>query len=104
VGQPNDPKYANSTRLAYNALLRESMAAKFPASMRHHRRGLFAAVNVGLSYGQGQTAPSWLHNDDYDPLADRLLANEHVARMAIFASGKPRLVAVFLGGYSWRHS
>jgi hypothetical protein len=104
VGQPNNPTYANSTRLAYNALLRESMAAKFPASMYHHRRGLFAAVNIGLSYSQGQTAPSWLHNGDYNPLADRLLANEHVARMATFASGELRLAAAFLDLYSWRHS
>ncbi|KAJ6538071.1 hypothetical protein B0H19DRAFT_962212 [Mycena capillaripes] len=53
--------------------------------MRKHRCGLFAAVNVGLSYGKGQTAPSWLCTN-YDELANRLLANSHIGRMATFAS------------------
>ncbi|KAJ7915782.1 hypothetical protein B0H13DRAFT_2231807 [Mycena leptocephala] len=55
------------------------------------------AINVGLSYGKGQTTPTWLHNDDYDALADRLLANEHLNRLAhspavpAFALWAPRL-------------
>ncbi|KAJ6569468.1 hypothetical protein B0H19DRAFT_235951 [Mycena capillaripes] len=48
-------------------------------------RDLFAAVNVGLSYGKGQTTPSWLRTD-YDELANRLLANPHVGHIATFAS------------------
>jgi hypothetical protein len=27
-----------------------------------HRRG---AINFGISYGKGQSAPSWLHNKEY---------------------------------------
>jgi hypothetical protein len=87
VGQPKDPAYTASTCKAYDAIIREGIAASFLSSMKHHHRGLFAAINVGLSYGQGQVVPSWLHNDEYDGVADRLLANEHVARMATFASG-----------------
>jgi hypothetical protein len=55
--------------------------------MRQHRRGLFAAINVGLSYGKGQSTPTWLHNNAYEGLVARLLANEHLNRLATFASG-----------------
>ncbi|KAF8144080.1 hypothetical protein K438DRAFT_1462156, partial [Mycena galopus ATCC 62051] len=72
--------------------------ARFPASMRKHRRGLFAAINVGLSYGKGQKVPSWLHNKEYDALADGLLANPYINRLASFADSAfalwaPRLYA-----------
>lgn len=56
--------------------------------MRRHRRGLFAAINVGLSYGKGQTAPGWLDAKKYTSLVHRLLANKDIVRMANFASGK----------------
>jgi hypothetical protein len=55
--------------------------------MRRHRRGLFAAINVGLSYGKGQTSPCWLNAKEYAPIAESLLANEDVGRMAGFADG-----------------
>jgi hypothetical protein len=54
--------------------------------MYKHRRGFFAAINVGLSYGKGQAVPSWLHTD-YDDLTNRLLVNPDITRMATFASG-----------------
>ena len=56
--------------------------------MRRHRRGLFAAINVGLSYGKGLAAPTSLDTKMYAPLVDRLLANTDIIRMANFASGK----------------
>jgi hypothetical protein len=66
--------------------MNEGTAAKFPADMRKHRRGLFAAINVGLTFGMGQTIPTWLLPVNYAALAERLLANEHIDRMATFAS------------------
>jgi hypothetical protein len=86
VGQPRRPEYAASVAAAYDAITREGIAARFPAPMYKHRRGFFAAINVGLSYGKGQAVPSWLHTD-YDDLANRLLANPDITRMATFASG-----------------
>lgn len=64
--------------------------------MRHHRRGLFAAITVGLNFGKGQTAPSWLDNKRYTDLSRRLLANKDIIRMANFASCGPLLPFSFL--------
>lgn len=61
--------------------------ARFPADMRRHRRGLFAAVSVGLSYGKGQRLPAWLDNKEYSGLAEGLLGNEYINRLAGFADG-----------------
>ncbi|KAJ7622985.1 hypothetical protein B0H17DRAFT_1219095 [Mycena rosella] len=50
----------------------DGMAATFPAAMRRHRHGLFAVINVGLSYGKGQTIPSALRVDpQYVGIAER---------------------------------
>ncbi|KAJ7867084.1 hypothetical protein B0H14DRAFT_3441981 [Mycena olivaceomarginata] len=37
--------------------------------------GFFAAMNVGLTFGKGQTVPTWLDNKNYTGLAERLLCN-----------------------------
>ncbi|KAJ7048973.1 hypothetical protein C8F01DRAFT_1213543 [Mycena amicta] len=100
AGQPSDPTYAATVALAYAAVIREGAAARFPASMRKHRRGLYAVINVGISYGQGQTAPAWLQSE-YEDTAEHLLADVHVARMAAFASAAfatwaPRLHAYYV--------
>ncbi|KAF8146271.1 hypothetical protein K438DRAFT_1781143 [Mycena galopus ATCC 62051] len=59
--------------------------ARFPASMHKHHRGLFAVINIGLSYGKGQTT-GWL------------LTNPYLNRLASFADSAfalwvPRLYA-----------
>lgn len=87
AGQPRKDAYTASVAAAYEIITQKGIAARFPADMRKHRRGLFAAINVGLSYGKGQTVPSWLHNKDYDNLADELLNDPDIARMGHFASG-----------------
>jgi hypothetical protein len=66
--------------------MNEGTAAQFPADMRKHRRGLFAAINVGLTYGPGQTIPTWLLPGKCASMTERLLRNEHIDRMATFAS------------------
>ncbi|KAJ7737283.1 hypothetical protein DFH07DRAFT_944287, partial [Mycena maculata] len=71
---------------AYDFIKIQGTASHFPAAMCRHRRGLFAAINIGLVYGKGQTAPTWLDNKQYASLAERLLSNEDITRMANFAS------------------
>ncbi|KAJ7862608.1 hypothetical protein B0H14DRAFT_3863084 [Mycena olivaceomarginata] len=87
VGQPRKQKYQESVRAADDTIANEGIAAGFPAYMRKHRRGLFAAINVGLTYSMGCTIPCWLNNKNYNQLAERLLANPHINWMANFASG-----------------
>ncbi|KAF7362837.1 hypothetical protein MVEN_00633500 [Mycena venus] len=86
AGQPDTPSYKASVAAAFQEIMNEGNAAKFPADMRKHRRSLFAAINVGLTYGKGQTVPTWLLCGNYAAMTEQLLANEHIDRMATFAS------------------
>ncbi|KAF7348118.1 hypothetical protein MSAN_01764400 [Mycena sanguinolenta] len=86
AGQPQDNGWRAAVARAYQFIKAQGNAADFPTSMRHHRRGLFAAMNVGLMYGKGLLSPTWLDNKKFTPLAERLLAHPDVARMAHFAS------------------
>ncbi|KAJ7209357.1 hypothetical protein B0H12DRAFT_1030471 [Mycena haematopus] len=85
AGQPNNAEYRQSVELAFDAICNAGSEACFPASMRKHRRGLFAAMNVGLSYGKGTKVPCWLNNKAYTGIAEQLLADRHIKRMAGFA-------------------
>ncbi|KAJ7857095.1 hypothetical protein B0H14DRAFT_2352389 [Mycena olivaceomarginata] len=99
AGQPRDPSYKTSVAAAFGAIMQEGTAARFPAIMRKHRRGLFAVINVGLTFGKGAKVPSWLMPTDYTAMTERLLANEHIARMATFASSAFALWAPRLHEY-----
>ncbi|KAJ6478210.1 hypothetical protein C8R45DRAFT_933970 [Mycena sanguinolenta] len=87
AGQPTANGYGDSVSRAFNFIKSKGNAARFPASMLQHRRGLFAVVNVGLTFGPGQFFPTWLDNKKYTLLADQLLAHQDIGRMAAFASG-----------------
>ncbi|KAF7335507.1 hypothetical protein MVEN_02204500 [Mycena venus] len=78
AGQLNTPSYKASVAAAFQEIMNEGNATKFPADMRKHRRGLFAAINVGLTYSKGQTAPTWLLCGNYTAMTERLLANKHI--------------------------
>ncbi|KAJ7145934.1 hypothetical protein C8R44DRAFT_578679, partial [Mycena epipterygia] len=87
AGQPRNTKFCEAASRAFYAIRDAGSEARFPASMRRHRRGLFAAITVGLSYGKGQTVPCWIHNKEYTGLAEGLLANADVGRLTGFADG-----------------
>ncbi|KAJ7662901.1 hypothetical protein B0H17DRAFT_1162909 [Mycena rosella] len=98
AGQPRHDAYREAVERAVRAIHDAGDEARFPASMRRHRRGLFAIINVGLSYGKGQATPGWLHTKEYTGIADSLLANKDVRRLAGFANAAfalwaPRLYA-----------
>ncbi|KAJ7177350.1 hypothetical protein C8R43DRAFT_942621 [Mycena crocata] len=103
AGQPRTPEYAASAKRVYTLLREEATAARFSRDFCKHRRGLFAAINVGLSYGKGQKTPSFLNNGKYTPMADRLLADPDVGRFAHFASATFQLWAPRLYGYYLEH-
>jgi hypothetical protein len=86
AGQPCKHKYHTSVCAAYDIITAQGIATGFPVSMRKHCRSLFAAINVGLTYGKGCSTPSWLDNKQYDPIAQCLLADTHINRIANFAS------------------
>ncbi|KAJ6472010.1 hypothetical protein C8R45DRAFT_836291, partial [Mycena sanguinolenta] len=103
AGQPRKPDYAAAVQRAFAAICKAGAEAEFPSHMRKHRRGLFAAMNVGLSYGKGQKVPSWLRNNKYDALADELLADDGIGRMASFADAGFALWAPRLYKYYHEH-
>ncbi|KAJ7203289.1 hypothetical protein GGX14DRAFT_570173 [Mycena pura] len=70
AGQPDNHEWRAAVSRAYDAIKQEGDAADFPTSMRRHRRGLFAAINVGLSYGKGVPVPTWLDAKEYTPLVN----------------------------------
>ncbi|KAJ7351526.1 hypothetical protein DFH08DRAFT_913477 [Mycena albidolilacea] len=84
AGQPRNPAYQAAVERAYRVIRDAGSMTWFPPSMCRHRRGLFAAINIGLSYGKGQTSPRWLNTKEYT-IAEDLLVNEDVGRMAGFA-------------------
>ncbi|KAJ7752162.1 hypothetical protein B0H16DRAFT_1317876, partial [Mycena metata] len=100
AGQPDNPNYRAATDAAFAAMRNASKSTCFPAEMKKHRRGLFTAVNVGFSYGKGQSTPGWLDGWDYRALAEEMLANVGIQRMAGFADAAfaiwaPRLHAYY---------
>ncbi|KAJ7326243.1 hypothetical protein DFH08DRAFT_710642, partial [Mycena albidolilacea] len=104
VGQPDRPSYRTAAAAAYDFIKTHGQAAAFPAEMCHHRRGLFAAINVGLMFGKGQTLPTWLDNKQYTGLTDQLLANKDITRMATFASASFKLWAPQLYNHYFQHN
>ncbi|KAJ7276989.1 hypothetical protein C8J57DRAFT_1061498 [Mycena rebaudengoi] len=85
AGQPDHTAYRAAAVAAFNAIRDAGNTARFPAAMRIHRRGLYAAVSVGLSYGKGQQIPSWLDTKEYTEMVEKLLINRAVGRLAGFA-------------------
>ncbi|KAJ7680001.1 hypothetical protein B0H14DRAFT_3535987 [Mycena olivaceomarginata] len=104
VGQPQDELYRASVGRTYDFIKQQGAATHFPAAFCKHRRGLFAAINVGLTFGKGQTLPTWLDNKDYASLTERLLAHDDIARMAHFASAAFRVWAPRLHKYYVDHN
>ncbi|KAJ7736216.1 hypothetical protein DFH07DRAFT_779764 [Mycena maculata] len=91
-----DGCYGEAVKLAFQAIRNAGAEARFSALMHQHRHGLFAAVNIDLSYGKGQRTPSWLHAKEYTGLAEGLLANHSIQCLAgfadaVFALWVPRL-------------
>ncbi|PPR06008.1 hypothetical protein CVT24_004720 [Panaeolus cyanescens] len=85
VGALEDPTYHQSAEKAFEFLDEISKDVQFDAKETKHRRGDFAAVTYGVSYGQGSQEPHWLRCP-HDELMQKVFSNEHIKRLATFAS------------------
>ena len=66
----------------------EGDAANFTAGELNHKRGQgFAAMNAGLSYGNGHQKPTWL-SPARDAIVENLLADPDLQRLAAYQDGK----------------
>ncbi|KAJ2936881.1 hypothetical protein H1R20_g216, partial [Candolleomyces eurysporus] len=75
----------NSCERAFEFLEQCRTAETFHKAESDHRRGDFPAVNYGITYGPGSFEPVLLQCRHNDMMA-RILLNEHVIRLATFAS------------------
>ncbi|KAJ7797048.1 hypothetical protein B0H14DRAFT_3549290, partial [Mycena olivaceomarginata] len=65
AGQPDRDDYRAAVGDAYDFIKQQGDATYFPRAFCRHRRGLFAAINVGLTFGKGQAVPTWIDNKEY---------------------------------------
>ncbi|PPQ84225.1 hypothetical protein CVT24_004612, partial [Panaeolus cyanescens] len=85
VGTLDDPTYHESARKAFEYLEEVSKDVQFELKETCHHRGDFTAVTYGVSYGQGSQLPHWLRCP-HDELMRKAFLNEHIKRLATFAS------------------
>lgn len=88
AGRPSDGSFIKAADSAFQAMLREGNTAGFGPGGVKHRRGLFPALNVGISYGKGQQQPAPLKTGRHAPMLGRLIEDKNFERLATFASGK----------------
>ena len=87
AGMPADPTYKASTTSAYLDFKAIGKGKTFSTRQRSHRRGKFAALPFGVSYGNGQTVPARLRTGGRDDLVEQLRSNTHLERIANFIDG-----------------
>lgn len=90
VGRPDDRTYADCCSTAYALMEQAGKKAGLVEHVEPHRRGHFAALNVGATHGKGTMRPLNLNNKQYAPLVKELLATPELRRIASFASCEPR--------------
>jgi hypothetical protein len=87
AGRPDDPTYLDAAQDAALEMTAEAMSATFAPRERKHRRGEYAAVSVGISFGNGQLEPSRLRDSTHNAMLARLLKSKAISRLATYASG-----------------
>jgi len=87
-GQPDEPTYAASTTAALEIIRAAGKTLVFAEEELYHKRGDYASLGRGLHYGQGHKKPSPLTGHGRESVLDKLLANEHIRCISLFASSE----------------
>jgi hypothetical protein len=87
AGMPADPTYKASTAAVFNEFKAAGEGEAFKVEECIHRRGRFAALPFGISYGNGQTAPARLRTGGHDGLIEMLRGSKDLKRIANYADG-----------------
>ncbi len=87
VGPPDVAEWPEVHRAAFEKVNAEREQATFTKDERKHRRGRFPAINVGISMGMGPDRPGVLELGSHTGMAERLVADPNIIRMANHASG-----------------
>jgi hypothetical protein len=89
----NNPSYCESVKRACDRMTNEAAKYQFqPDELTDRHRGSgFMALNVGLSYGNGHTKPSYRDLGRFGDLADSLLKDVDIQRLASYQDGESTL-------------
>lgn len=89
AGRPKDKDWDAVVEAATKMLLNAEGQFKRRKQEAKHRRGTYAFLGTGVSFGGGQTFPSNLHNPIWkQKILDRLLASKAFQRIAGFGNGE----------------
>jgi hypothetical protein len=91
---PADGTYKESTTAAFEEFKAAGESEAFAVQQRTHRRGRFAALPFGVSYGNGQVVPARLSTGGHDELVEALRGSNELKRIANYADGEFRSSAV----------
>ena len=90
AGKPKDDStFDGCCDRAFDAMEAARGSEDFKYDEMHHPRGDYAVVNAGVIYGQGCQVPCNLNTGAHAAMAEGLLKNEDIRRLAIYASGAP---------------
>lgn len=85
----DDPSYQASIGRSFQAMETQSAKATFQGVDLNHTRGHnFAAINVGLSYGNGHKRPTRPDLGRFSDLVGALLEDKDIQRLASFQDGR----------------
>ncbi|KAI0323216.1 hypothetical protein GY45DRAFT_1349849 [Cubamyces sp. BRFM 1775] len=101
AGSPRDSEgWSQVVQEAGDALKRAQAKFKFDRKKAVHRRGRYASITCGISYGGGQQHPGNLAHTPHNRIVvDELLKNDAIRRLAGFGDACMRLYAPRLYEY-----
>jgi hypothetical protein len=90
---PDDLSYCESTKRVCEKMVNESAKFHFEAKdlVDQNRGNGFFALNIGLSYGNGHTKPTFRDLGRFEKLANSLLNDDDIQRLASYQDGKSTL-------------
>jgi hypothetical protein len=87
TGCPDDPTYLDAVQDAMLEMTAEAKSATFAPCKQKHRCDEYAAVSVGISFGNGQLEPSRLQDSTHNAMLACLLKSKAISWLATYASG-----------------
>ncbi|KAJ3575540.1 hypothetical protein NP233_g1027 [Leucocoprinus birnbaumii] len=82
AGEPNVNEYEIKCRGVYEAMASAASSIVFYDKDKHHIRGDYPVLNVGLTPGQGSLHPTNVNLGRYEPVVEELLKNDFIKEIA----------------------
>jgi hypothetical protein len=92
IARPTHKDFDGILTGAYEAIEGAFKRTQFKDKELHHRRGDFAQVTTGVSYGVGRKAATNLKHKHHNRMVAELLQDINIQRLAQFSSGEPNYI------------